>query len=171
MQDPAELRRRLDGKAELILGDIAETIEPFVKTLTPGLPARLRLDRRRRLLGDGVGIARPSGPHDLYLPAVSFYFDDILFYFANEACGELAAIAEHNAADRSPDPSGPQPSGLASDELRALVPGDVRRAFPRPPHATHRASARRCRSTSTWPSSAGSVIARMTAAPSAHESP
>ena len=59
------------------------------------------------------------GPHERYLPAVSFYFDDILFYFANEACGELAAIAEHNRALPSrpihPDRSLPgwRPEGYA----------------------------------------------------------
>jgi hypothetical protein len=33
-----------------------------------------------------------------YLPAVSMYFDDVAFYFANAWCGELAAINEFNAA-------------------------------------------------------------------------
>ena len=40
---------------------------------------------------------RPAA-HALYRPAVSFCFDDTLFYLANIRCGELAAIAEHNAA-------------------------------------------------------------------------
>jgi hypothetical protein len=133
MQDPAELRRRLDGKAELILGDIAETIDPFVKTLTPECPLGFVSIDVDVYSGTVSALKGLSGPHDRYLPAVSFYFDDILFYFANEACGELAAIAEHNAANPlRPYPSRPQPSGLASGELRALVPGDVRGAFPRP---------------------------------------
>ena len=99
MQDPAELRRRLDGKAELILGDIAQTIDPFVKTLTPDCPLGFVSIDVDVYSGTVSALRGLSGPHDRYLPAVSFYFDDILFYFANEACGELAAIAEHNAAN------------------------------------------------------------------------
>lgn len=98
MQDPAELRRRLDGKAELILGDIAETIEPFVDTLTPDCPlgfVSIDVDVYSATVSALKGLC---GPPERYLPAVSCYFDDILFYFANEACGELAAIAEHNLA-------------------------------------------------------------------------
>jgi hypothetical protein len=131
MQDPAELRRRLDGKAELILGDIAETIDPFVQTLTPECPlgfVSIDVDVYSATVSALKGL---SGPHDRYLPAVSFYFDDILFYFANEACGELAAISEHNAAHplRPVHPDRSLPAGAR--QLCALVSRDVCRALPR----------------------------------------
>ena len=98
MQDPAELKRRLAGKAELVLGDIGDTIEPFVASLSADCPlgfVSVDVDVYSATVSALRGL---RGSCDLYLPAVSFYFDDILFYFANEACGELAAIAEHNAA-------------------------------------------------------------------------
>ena len=34
---------------------------------------------------------------EVYCPAISMYFDDVSFFFANEWCGELAAIQEFNA--------------------------------------------------------------------------
>jgi hypothetical protein len=37
-----------------------------------------------------------TGTSDKYNPAISMYFDDVNFFFANEWCGELAAIAEFN---------------------------------------------------------------------------
>ncbi len=98
MEDPAALKRRLDGKAELILGDIADTIAPFVKTLEPRCPlgfVSIDVDVYSATVSALRGL---GGQKECYLPAVSFYFDDTLFYFANERCGELAAIAEYNAA-------------------------------------------------------------------------
>ena len=98
MENPAALRRRLDGKAELILGDIADTIGPFVESLSPQAPlgfVAIDVDVYTATVSALKGLL---GPHDCYLPAISFYFDDTLFFFANEECGELAAIAEHNAA-------------------------------------------------------------------------
>jgi len=98
MDDAAELTTRLDGRAQLVLGDIAETIGPFVDSLTPDCPlgfVSVDVDVYSATVSALRGL---HGPHERYLPAVSFYFDDILFYFANEACGELAAIAEHNRA-------------------------------------------------------------------------
>ncbi len=97
MQDPDELRSRLAGQAELIIGDIANTIDPFMSSLRGDCPlgfVSIDVDVYSATVSSLKGLA---GPHDRYLPAVSFYFDDTLFYFANEACGELAAIAEHNA--------------------------------------------------------------------------
>jgi hypothetical protein len=98
MQDPAELKRRLGTRAELVLGDIADTIGPFVESLTADCPlgfVSIDVDVYSATVSALRGLL---GAHERYLPAVSFYFDDILFYFANEACGELAAIAEHNAS-------------------------------------------------------------------------
>jgi hypothetical protein len=43
-----------------------------------------------------VALSCLVGKSDLYNPAVSMYFDDVSFYFANEWCGELAAINEFN---------------------------------------------------------------------------
>ena len=98
MEDPAKLRARLGNKAELILGDIKDTIEPFVATLTPECPIGFVSIDVDIYSGTVAAFRGLNGAPDLYLPAVSFYFDDVQFYFANESCGELCAIAEHNAA-------------------------------------------------------------------------
>jgi hypothetical protein len=97
MQDPTELRRRLDGKAELVLGDIAHTVAPFVESLAAECPLGFVSVDVDVYTATVSALKVLEGPHDRYLPAISFYFDDVSFYFANEACGELAAIAEHNA--------------------------------------------------------------------------
>lgn len=97
MQDPADLARRLAGRAELVIGDIADTIQPFVDSLQPDSPlgfVSIDVDVYSATVSALRGLA---GQCERYLPAISFYFDDILFYFANESCGELAAVAEHNA--------------------------------------------------------------------------
>ncbi|MEO6747107.1 MAG: hypothetical protein ABIS28_20080 [Caldimonas sp.] len=99
MEDPSGLKERIGGRAELILGDIATTIDPFVDSLRPNCPlgfVSIDVDVYSATVSALRGL---SGPHDRYLPAVSFYFDDVSFYFANEACGELAAIAEHTRAN------------------------------------------------------------------------
>jgi len=99
MGDPAQLRQALKGKAELILGDINATIAPFVTTLTPQCPLGFVSIDVDIYSGTVAALRGLSGEHGLYLPAISFYLDDVGSYFSNEACGELAAVAEHNAAN------------------------------------------------------------------------
>jgi hypothetical protein len=96
MEDPARLRERLGGRAELILGDIKNTISPFVQTLSASCPLGFVSIDVDIYSGAVAALSGLNGSAELYLPAVSFYFDDVSFYFANEACGELRAIAEHN---------------------------------------------------------------------------
>jgi len=98
MADSDALKRRLEGRAELVLGDIADTVGPFLDSVRPDCPLGFVAIDVDVYSATVSALRALAGAHDLYLPAVSFYFDDIQFYFANEACGELAAIAEHNAA-------------------------------------------------------------------------
>ena len=67
----------------------------------PFFAPRLRVHRRRHLLGRAKRPPQPSGPSEKLLPAVSLYFDDVGFFFANEWCGELAAIHEFNRDNES----------------------------------------------------------------------
>jgi len=98
MGDPQQLRERLGGQAELILGDIKDTIGAFVETLTADCPLGFVSIDVDIYSGTVAALRGLSGAPDLYLPAISFYLDDVRSFFSNESCGELCAIAEHNAA-------------------------------------------------------------------------
>jgi hypothetical protein len=98
MGDPEALRRRLEGKGELVLGDINDTIGPFMQTLTPDCPLGFVSVDVDIYSGTVAALRGLDGTAEQYLPAMSFYFDDVGSYFSNESCGELCAIAEHNQA-------------------------------------------------------------------------
>jgi len=96
MEDRESLLKKIDGRAELVFGDVAETIDGFVDTLDKDAPLGFvsidvdiysaTISALRVMLGDP----------EKYCPAVSCYFDDIGFFFANRWCGELSAIREFN---------------------------------------------------------------------------
>ena len=96
MQDRKMLLSRIGNRAEMIFGDIRDTINHFITTLDETAPLGFiaidvdiysaTINSLQCLLG------RP----ELYNPAVSIYFDDVTFFFANKWCGELAAIEEFN---------------------------------------------------------------------------
>jgi hypothetical protein len=96
MGDPAELRKKLAGRAELVLGDIAETIGPFRDSLTADAPLGFVSIDVDIYSGTVSALQALTGDSSKYLPAISFYFDDVGSYFSNVAAGELCAIAEHN---------------------------------------------------------------------------
>ena len=120
MEDPAKLRARLDGKAELILGDINNTIDAFAATLTTDCPLGFVSIDVDIYSGTVAALRVLNGQAELYLPAMSFYLDDVGSYFSNLACGELCAVNEYNVAhpmrpidiDRSLP--GRRPDGVAS---------------------------------------------------------
>jgi hypothetical protein len=92
-----QLQRDFAGTAELILGDVADTVDGFVAGLSPEAPlafAAFDVDMYSSTLDSMRSL---SGPADCYLPAVSLYFDDVGFFFANRLCGALAAIDQFNA--------------------------------------------------------------------------
>ena len=98
MGDPDELRSRLGERVELILGDIADTIEPFVRSVTANAPLGFVSVDVDVYSGTVAALKGLAGQVELYLPAVSFYLDDVGSFFSNEYCGELCAVAEHNQA-------------------------------------------------------------------------
>jgi hypothetical protein len=98
MGDINELRRRLGSEVELVLGDIADTIEPFSRSLTEASPLGFVSIDVDIYSGTVSALKALGGDAQLYLPAVSFYLDDVGSYFSNEYCGELCAVAEHNQA-------------------------------------------------------------------------
>jgi hypothetical protein len=98
MGDPAQLRARLGGKAELILGDIKDTIGAFTATLKPDCPLGFVSIDVDIYSGTVAALRGLEGPAEHYLPAISFYLDDVGSYFNNSVCGELGAVNEHNQA-------------------------------------------------------------------------
>lgn len=101
MEEPSALVARLKGKAELILGDISETIDAFAATLTPSCPLGFVSIDVDIYSGTVSALRAMHGRPELYLPAVSFYLDDVGSYFSNFVCGELGAVNEHNQAHPS----------------------------------------------------------------------
>jgi hypothetical protein len=99
MVNQAQLRQEIAGRAELVLGDIATTVGPWLATCKPASPIGfIAVDVD--IYSSSVHVLRSLlGPSALYLPAVSVYLDDTEHYFANEWCGELAAVHEFNAAN------------------------------------------------------------------------
>ena len=98
MGDHQELVNSLKGRAEIIFGDINNTIDAFRDSLNELSPIGFISIDVDIYSGTASALRILSGDSRLYLPAISFYFDDVVSYFSNFASGELCAIAEHNVA-------------------------------------------------------------------------
>ncbi len=96
MVNKDELSRRINGRAEVVLGDIKDTIGGFVATLTREVPLGFISVDVDIYSATASALRCLDGPPEHYLPAISMYFDDVMFYFANRWCGELRAIDEFN---------------------------------------------------------------------------
>lgn len=96
MEDRAGLVRKLDKRAEVIWGDIANTVAPFIDTVSATAPIGFISIDVDIYSGTKSALKCLSGASDKYTPAVSMYFDDVSFFFANKWAGELAAIEEFN---------------------------------------------------------------------------
>jgi hypothetical protein len=94
--DRDALERALPATARVVYGDLRETIDPFVASLTPGSPlgfATLDVDyysSSRHALRLFLGDAR------CYLPSVPVYVDDVHERTHTRFAGELLAIEEFN---------------------------------------------------------------------------
>lgn len=98
MPDRSQLEHRVKGKAELVFGDIKDTMDPFMRTLTPDAPIGF-ISVDVDLYSASVSCLRVlDGKAEWYHPAVAMYLDDITTYFGNRWCGELAAVEEFNTA-------------------------------------------------------------------------
>ena len=98
MGDVEQLRRQLGSGVELILGDIADTIGSFGESLTAAAPLGFVSIDVDIYSGTVAALKGLTGQVQKYLPAISFYLDDVGSFFSNEYCGELCAVAEHNQA-------------------------------------------------------------------------
>jgi hypothetical protein len=95
-EDRDALIRRLDGRAEVIWGDIADTIEPFTNSINPSAPLGFISVDLDIYSATTAALRCLTGQPEKYNPGISMYFDDVSFFFANEWAGELAAISEFN---------------------------------------------------------------------------
>jgi hypothetical protein len=91
------LIKRINNRAELIFGDIADTVAGFTASLTEDAPLAFISVDTDIYTGAKSALRCLTGAPELYTPGVSLYCDDINFFFANKWCGELAAIEEFNA--------------------------------------------------------------------------
>lgn len=96
-EDREGLMRTLGGRAEVIWGDIAETIGPFTDSIDPAAPLGFISIDLDIYSATTAALRCLTGHPEKYNPGISMYFDDVSFFFANEWAGELAAIAEFNA--------------------------------------------------------------------------
>lgn len=96
MEDRETLMKRLAGKAEIIWGDVSETVGAFSEAVNPASPIGFISVDVDIYSSTKSALRCLTGRADTLLSAVSMYFDDVSFFFANEWCGELAAIAEFN---------------------------------------------------------------------------
>lgn len=90
------LLRKLGDRAEVIWGDIANTIDPFINTIDHSAPLGFISVDVDLYSAAKVALRCLKSRPEIYNPAVSMYFDDVSFFFANKWTGELAAIAEFN---------------------------------------------------------------------------
>jgi hypothetical protein len=97
MQDRAGLMKRIDGQADLIFGDINDTVGELRSRLSPDRPLGFISVDVDIYTATVAALRCLEWAADLYLPGVSMYFDDTQFFFANEWAGELLAINEFNA--------------------------------------------------------------------------
>lgn len=125
MQSDEELARRIRGRAELVLGDVKDTVESFLATLDAAAPLGFIAVDVDVYTSTTHALRCLSGRPELYNPAISMYFDDVAHFFANRWCGELAALREFNDGhefrkidhDRTQRHGQPRPTGAGDDPV------------------------------------------------------
>ena len=96
MTNKDELLRQVKDRAELIFGDIKDTVGELVASLDASAPLGFISVDVDIYSGAKSSLKSLLGKPELYAPAVSIYCDDVRFFFANRWCGELRAIDEFN---------------------------------------------------------------------------
>ncbi len=96
MQNRDALLARIAGRAQLIFGDIADTVSAFAEAIDSEAPLGFVVIDVDIYSASRSALRALLADPRKYCPAISMYFDDVAFYFANEWCGELASIQEFN---------------------------------------------------------------------------
>jgi hypothetical protein len=97
MVDPSIVTKRLQGRAELIIGDIRDTVPEFVARLSPEAPlgyVSIDVDLYHSTIGC-LAVLEHVDPR-CYLPYFMAHIDDTMGHSKNAWCGELLAIDEFN---------------------------------------------------------------------------
>jgi hypothetical protein len=96
MPNRNELVKKIGRSAELMFGDIGDTVHRFISTLDDRAPLGF-ISVDVDLYTSAKSVLRClTGQPELYNPAVGIYCDEVSFYVSNKWCGELAAIREFN---------------------------------------------------------------------------
>lgn len=99
MENRETLVRKLGSSAEIIWGDINDTIGAFTDQIDTNAPLGFISVDVDIYSGTAAALRCLTSNPEKYNPGISMYFDDVSFFFANEWCGELAAIHEFNDAN------------------------------------------------------------------------
>ncbi len=94
--DEQRLKQALPAFAELILGDIAETIPPFLRSLRSDAPIGFVAVDVDYYSSAKKALSVLGGSAGVYLPIVLVYLDDIGVDGSNPWTGELLAVNEFN---------------------------------------------------------------------------
>jgi hypothetical protein len=99
MENRDVLQKRLPANAKIVIGDVSETIKPFLKDCTTIGFVSVDVDYYHSTV---EALKLLDAAPEKYLPWVVMYFDDVEYDRHNPFCGELAAIEDFNIghADR-----------------------------------------------------------------------
>jgi hypothetical protein len=95
-EDRDRLLHRVRERAEIIWGDIRDNIDSFTSAIDPAAPLGFISVDVDIYTATWAALQCLTSQPEKYNPAISMYFDDVKFFFANKWAGELAAIAEFN---------------------------------------------------------------------------
>jgi hypothetical protein len=95
-EDRNKLLEELNGRAEVIWGNIDDTVDSFSDTIDPSAPLGFISVDVDIYSATKAALRCLTKRPEKYNPAISMYFDDVAFFFANKWAGELAAIVEFN---------------------------------------------------------------------------
>lgn len=98
MADFAGLKRALPSNAELIIGDVADTVPAFTRGLTADAPLGFVAVDVDYYSAAKAALPILTGAPEHYLPVVPVYLDDIAEYGSTKWTGELLAVEEFNEA-------------------------------------------------------------------------
>jgi hypothetical protein len=96
--DFARLKQALPSNCQLILGQLADTVAPFLASLSPKTPLGYVVIDVDYYSSARDALTVFDGAPEQYLPRVLLYLDDIHLESHNSWCGELLAINEFNRA-------------------------------------------------------------------------
>ena len=96
-----QLVKLLPKNAELIIGELSETIPSFIKKLNPESPVGYVVIDVDYYSSAKEALISLSYDSSNYLPITFLYFDDIHEDYHNDWCGELLAIQEFNSENET----------------------------------------------------------------------